>query len=104
MGKIAFAYITNPDRKTARKVAVLLLKKKLAACANIFPIESIYLWKGKMRNEKEVVLIAKTSGSRFPALKKEVEKMHPYEVPCIIKIPVQANEKYAKWILSEIKE
>lgn len=103
MREIVFAYITNPSRKTAIKISETLLKKRIAACANIFPIESIYLWKGKIEKAKEFVLIAKTSEKNFGKLKKEVERIHPYEVPCIVKIPVQANEEYAKWLLGEMK-
>ncbi len=53
---IIFIYITNPDIKTARRVAEHLLKKRLAGCANIFPIQSLYWWKNKIAKEKETVL------------------------------------------------
>jgi len=93
-----FIYITNPTKKEARKIAKYLLEKKLIACANIFPIDSLYRWKGKIANEKEFVLIAKTKKANFEKVKKEVEKIHSYTVPCIVKIPVSSNEKYYKWL------
>ena len=99
---LVMIYITNPNKKEARRIAMHLLKKKLIGCANIFPIESIYSWKGKITEEKEAVLIAKTEGKNYSKIVKAVEKIHPYKIPCIIKIPVKANGKYDKWIRSYV--
>ena len=99
-----FVYITNPTKQEARKIAKYLLKKKLIACANIFSINSLYWWKGKIADEGEFVLIAKTLEKNFKKVKEEVEKIHSYSIPCIIKIPVSANEKYFKWLKSEVGE
>ena len=93
-----FIYITNPTRNEARKIAKHLLSKKLIACANIFPIDSLYRCKGKIADEKEFVLIAKTKKENFNKVKREVEKIHPYDIPCIVKIPVSSNEKYYHWL------
>ncbi len=101
MNNFIFIYITNSLKKEARKIARRLLKKKLIACANIFPTESLYDWKGKVVDEKEFVLIAKTLNKNFEKIKKEVEKIHSYSVPCITKIPVESNSKYFKWIKKE---
>ncbi len=96
-------YITNPTRAEAKKIAKHLLKKKLIACGNIFPINSLYRWKGKVVDDKEFVLLAKTTQAKFNAVKKEVEKIHSYDVPCIIKIPVSSNKKYFEWLKGEVK-
>jgi periplasmic divalent cation tolerance protein len=96
-------YITNPNASEARKLASALLERRLAACANFFPIRSTYLWKGKARNSREVVSILKTRAENWERLKTEVQRLHPYEVPCIIKIPVQANRSYEDWIRSETR-
>ena len=98
-----FIYITNPTKKEARKIAKHLLEKKLIACANIFPIDSLYWWKGKIAEEKEFVLIAKTKKDNFNRVKKEIEKIHSYTIPCIVKIPVSSNEKYYQWLNEVIK-
>lgn len=98
-----FIYITNPNKKEAVRIAKHLLKKRLIACVNIFPINSLYWWKNKIVDAKEFTLIAKTSRANFEKVKKEVEKIHPYSVPCIVKIPVSSNEKYFKWLKGEIK-
>ena len=93
-----FIYITNPTKTEARKIAKHLLKKKLIACANIFPIISLYWWKGKITDENEFVLIVKARKESFKELKKEVENIHPYTIPCIVKISVSSNEKYYNWL------
>ena len=99
-----FIYITNPNKKEAIKIAKYLLKKRLIACVNIFPINSLYWWKGKIVDAKEFVMIAKTSKANFEKVKKEVERIHPYSVPCIIKIPVSSNKEYFDWLMGEIKK
>ncbi|MEM2918148.1 MAG: divalent-cation tolerance protein CutA [Candidatus Altiarchaeota archaeon] len=96
-------YITCKDRKEAEKISKHLLEKRLIACANIFPIKSMYWWKGKIENAKEFVIIAKTLDRYFPIIKKEVKRIHSYEVPCIEKIKTEANLEYIKWLKSELK-
>ncbi len=104
MNKFIYIYITHPTKVEAKKVALYLLKKKLIACGNILgPIESIYPWKGKIANEKEFILIVKTLNKNFNKVVTEVEKIHPYTTPCIVKIPVSSNKKYFDWLISEIK-
>lgn len=96
-------YITNPTEKEAERIAGHLLGKRLIACANIFPIKSVFRWKGKAVKKKEFVLIAKARAGNFGKVKTEVERIHPYSVPCVIKIPVEANNKYLDWVKEETK-
>jgi len=98
-----FAYITNPDKKHAKKVALHLLKKKLVACVNLFPIESLYWWDGKIEESKEYALIVKTKKENWNKLKTEVKKIHSYTIPCITKINVSANKEYEDWLRSVVK-
>lgn len=101
---LIFLYITNPTKREARKIAKHLLDKKLIACANIHgPVDSIYPWKGKMADEIEYILIAKTIEENFEKVKKEVESIHSYTIPCIVKIPVIANKKYVAWVKKELE-
>lgn len=84
-------------------MALHLLKKRLIGCANISgPIESLYHWKGGIAKEKEFVLLAKTTANKFDAVCKEVEEIHPYMTPCVIKIPVSSNKKYFDWLKNEL--
>ncbi len=101
--KMILIYITSKDKKEAKRIATHLLKKRLIACVNMFPISSMYRWKGKLKKDGEVVLIGKTNESRFGAIKKEVKKMHSYKTPCILKIGAEANEEFFGWMRAEIK-
>lgn len=99
-----FAYITFPSKASAKKISQALLKKRLAACVNIFPIESAYWWKGKIENAKEFVAIAKTEKRLFAGLEREIGKMHPYKVPFIGMLDVsKVNREYEKWLCSELR-
>jgi periplasmic divalent cation tolerance protein len=98
-----FIYITNPDMARAKKLTNHLLKKRLIACANVFPIKSIYWWKGEVEESDEVVLIAKTRKQLWQKLKTEVKKLHPYDTPCITKLDAEANKEFEEWVHKETK-
>jgi periplasmic divalent cation tolerance protein len=99
--KFILVYVTHKNLKSAKKVAEVLLRKRLIACVNYFPIESAYWWKGKIENSKEIVSLLKTKKENWAKVKKEIEKIHPYETPCIMKLDVESNSDYAKWIKDE---
>ena len=98
---MALIYITCKDKEEAKKISKHLLEKRLIACANIFPIESMYWWKGKIEEVNEHVIIAK--GLDFEKIKQEVRKIHSYDVPAILKIDAEANEEYMDWVKKEVK-
>jgi len=98
-----FVYITNSNKREAKKVASHLLKRRLISCANIFSVNSLYLWKGKIEKANEHVLIVKTLEKNFKKIKREVKKIHSYSVPCITKINVKTNKEYEKWVRKEVR-
>lgn len=100
---MVLAYITCKDKKEAVRISRHLLNKRLIACSNMFPISSLYWWKGKIVNDKEFVIIAKTTEKNFKILEKEVKKMHSYEIPAILKIKTDANKDYMHWVKEETK-
>ena len=93
-------YITTKNEEEALTLANLAVKKNLAACGNIIPnMKSIYKWQNKLQNDKETLLILKTNSNKYPLLKKLILEEHSYEVPCILKIPINdGNKEYLKWI------
>ncbi len=99
--KSIIIYVTHKNLKEAKKIGSYLLQKGLIACANYFPIESASRWTGKIVTVKEAVSVLKTSKKNWHKVEKEIEKIHPYKVPCIMKIEVEANKSYAKWIQKE---
>lgn len=97
-------YITHSSEANAQKIANHLIEKKMVACANIFPIKSAYWWKGVVENDDEFVSIVKTIPKMWEPLQKEIEAIHPYDVPCIMKLEAEANTAYEKWIYSMIND
>jgi periplasmic divalent cation tolerance protein len=94
-----FVYITAKDFDEARKIARHLLEKKLIACANIFPVRSMFWWEGKIEECVEFVVIAKTKAEKFKELREEVKKIHSYSVPCICSFVVEEGlREFLDWI------
>ena len=96
-------YITFPSKESAEKICSALIEKKLIACSNILPIEAAYWWQGAVQHEQEVLAFVKTVSRLEKNLIEEVERIHPYDTPCIIHWPVKANEKYSKWVSDSVR-
>ena len=96
--KMIIVYTTFSSQEEAEKVMNEILLKKLIACVNFFPIKSLYWWNEKIENSEEVVAIAKTKAENWEKVKSEIKGLHPYEVPCIFKINVEADKEYDSWI------
>ena len=91
---------TFPDKQSITKIANQMVKKKLAACVNITKISSVYAWKGKIENQSEYLALFKTTKKNQLALKKELKKLHPYDIPEIAEINVETiNQPYMKWLV-----
>ena len=101
--KMIEIWINCPDLETARKISDALIASRRIACSNIFPeIQSCYRWEGKMENESEIPLVVKTREENFSLVVDDVQKMHPYETPSILGVPVElVNEDYLAWVYSE---
>lgn len=96
-------YTTFKDKKECEKMALLLINRKLIACANFFPSNSVYVWNNTIKKENEFILIGKTTDKKYKDVVKLIEMNHSYETPCIIKIKVKANKKFDKWISSIVR-
>jgi periplasmic divalent cation tolerance protein len=85
----------------ANRIARALVESRLAACGNILqsPVRSVYRWKGKVETAKEFLLVIKSSRGRFPKLQAEIQRLHSYEVPEIIALPISAgSQNYLSWL------
>ncbi len=103
--KTVIGLVTCSNSAEAKKIAKRLLEKKLAACCNIVPeIESIYLWKGEVKQGREALLIVKTREQLKGRVQEEVEKLHSYELPAIEFIETELNGKACEWIEVETGE
>ena len=80
-----------------------LLDRRLIACGNILPgVRSLYRWEGKVADEREVIVLLKTRGTRIEALEMAFGELHPYKVPELLALPVSGGlHKYLEWIDDE---
>lgn len=79
---------TFADKVSAERIAKLLVEQRLAACVQMFPIESIYLWEGEVCQECEVILFIKSKTEAFENISATIKAHHSYDVPEIIQIPI----------------
>jgi periplasmic divalent cation tolerance protein len=97
-------YLTCKDMKEAKLISAHLLEKKLIACANIFPITSMFRWEGKIKDEAEVALLCKTRKELFNEIIEEAKQLHSYDIPCIVSWPWHGgDDEYRKWVEDETK-
>jgi periplasmic divalent cation tolerance protein len=90
---------TAPTREEAAKIARLLIEEKLAACVQLLPIESFYVWQGKTQNEAETLLLIKTRSALFESAIARIKAVHSYSVPEIVAMPFSAGfAGYLGWI------
>ena len=97
-----FLYVTTANEKEAFTIARHLLNRRLVACANLFPIQSLYWWKGKIQEGKETVVILKTIKEKVALTRKEIKKIHSYSIPGITEITVRPNEQYGQWLQKQL--
>ena len=96
--------VTAGNVRECKRIARRLLEERLIACANIVPlVRSLYNWKGKIADEKECLMILKSSRELFPRLRAEVEKLHSYSVPEVIALPIiDGAPNYLNWIAESV--
>jgi periplasmic divalent cation tolerance protein len=80
-----------------------LVEDRLVACGQHFvPIRSIYRWEGSIHDDREVRVALHTRASLVPAIIDRVRREHPYEVPCVLALPVEiGNPEYIAWVIEE---
>jgi len=97
--------VTAKDTEEAHDIADALIDQRLAACVNIAAeVDSHYRWQGKVESAQESLLIVKSRQALLPEIIKAVRKIHSYETPEIIALPIiGGNEEYLKWMERETK-
>lgn len=106
MSRNIVVVVTCGSTKEANRLAKALVGARLAACVNILSssVRSIYRWKGKVETANEVSLLIKTTRQRFAALEKEIRRLHRYDVPEIIALPIVAGSKpYLNWLADSVR-
>lgn len=93
--------VTCGSQAEAKKIASEVVEARLAPCASVLgaPVQSIYRWKGKIETAKEVLLLLKSTRKRFSALEREIRRLHSYDTPEIIAVPIaEGSPAYLRWI------
>lgn len=96
-------YITASSREEALMLARRLVEERLAACANVLgEITSVYWWEGRLQEDGEVAVIAKTRADLVPAVIARVKELHSYSCPCVVALPItEGNPAFLEWIDGE---
>ena len=83
----------------AKKISKHLLEQNLIACSNMFPIQSMYRWKGKLVDEGEVAMLCKAKKDNFKKIEAVVKKLHSYDAPCIIAFDwAESSKEFPDWV------
>jgi len=92
--------MTAPNKQEAVNIVRTLLEERLIACANILdPVYSLFWWKGKIEEEKEVLVLMKSQKTLFKKLSSRVTELHSYDVPEILALPiVEGSPSYLDWM------
>ncbi len=103
MQDVIIVFSTYPDERTASKIARKIVESKLAACANITEIRSLYWWKDKIEDSKEYLTIFKSTSRKAKILKEAIAKSHPYEIPEIVEIKMNSvSDSYLRWMVESV--
>jgi periplasmic divalent cation tolerance protein len=91
---------TCPEAATAQELARVLLEATLAACVNILPgVRSMYLWKGSLQSDDEVLMVIKTTATNFERLRETLVSEHPYELPEVVALEIaDGHHPYLRWL------
>lgn len=96
--------LTTLTKEKAKEIKKDVLEQKLAVCVLELDSNSMFLWKGKIQEEKEVLLVFKTKNELTKRLIKRLKQIHPYDIPFIGILNVKANEEYLAWVDEEINK
>lgn len=101
---VVLTTVANEDH--AVRLAQALLTMRLVACVNIIPgVRSLYRFKGVLEDEREHLLVMKTAAERYEELAAAIARLHPYEVPEILALPVaRGSENYLSWVSESVSE
>ena len=93
---------TEADQNKAGELAEQLIKRRLAACITLMPVQSCYRWQGEIERSEEVQLLIKTSSDRLEELLSALQALHSYDTPEILHMAAQAGAAYAAWALDAL--
>lgn len=97
-------FVSFEEKAHAERVAKYLIDNKIAACIQLLPVTSFYVWKGEKVRYKEIEAIIKTTEEKFGDIEKSMKELLPYEIPQIISIRAEkANKSYLQWVKEAVE-
>ena len=103
-GSTVMVYVTCTDEDEAARISKALLEMRLVACANVWPIRSLYRWEGKLEDEREVAVLYKTRETLADKVVEAIKGMHSYKVPCVEVVRVEGgNTEFLEWVMGETR-
>jgi periplasmic divalent cation tolerance protein len=101
----SIALTTVASEAKAREIAKAALEARLAACVQLFPIQSLYVWKDELHEDSEIALHLKIRADDFPALQALIRRLHDYETPEILKIDIaEGDGAYLDWMAACLRK
>lgn len=104
MTKFIQVSTATAEQADAEKIATALIEQSLVACVHVSgPVRSCYRWKGRVESTNEWLCVAKTTFSQYERIEQEIRRLHPYELPQILAVPVLAGSaEYLRWIEKQV--
>jgi periplasmic divalent cation tolerance protein len=105
-GQSRIVIVTCANAAEARRIARAAVEKRLAACANILggSVQSVYRWKRRVETARETLMLLKTTAKRLTKLEREVKRLHSYDVPEFVVVPIVAGSReYLGWVAESVK-
>ncbi len=101
---VCLAVCSVPAGSRGGEIAQHLLEERLAACVHLLPAgKSFFFWKGEMEQAEEMLMVIKTSDALYPVLEHRLQALHPYDLPEILRLPVEGGlAGYLSWVLEQL--
>jgi periplasmic divalent cation tolerance protein len=90
--------LSNAPPERAEEIARALVEERLVACVNLFPVKSVYRWKGQLSIDPEVTMLMKVADDRLEDLRRRLKELHPYELPELLVLPVEIEPSLAEYV------
>lgn len=99
MSKYCIVLSTFSSEQQAQPILDAIVKEKLAACIQSFPITSCYFWDGEVCHDQEILVLFKTTINLYSLIENRIKQLHPYKTPEIICVPISNGlPEYLEWI------
>jgi len=101
---MVFVYTTCASTEEAKKLGSLIIERKIGACVDFWPVESVYMWEGKMEDRSQAMLMITTLESKLPDVENLISQNHSYSVPLVAGVDIRRlNHSYKEWMVETMR-